>query len=173
MSITDETIKDNLSHNDSLKSESSVRKNDLEKVIQETAADYSSYIQVDSSEEIKRFDDEIDGLMNKLDDFVNLIELIREDSTCCYGQILPLVETQLESLDPVFNSIDKLEILIDTIKKQMNTLEGQVSTAESHFGTFSGIKKSFLGRLFGKKQLNEEIPKYVRPEIFKTEDFFQ
>ncbi|XP_022339051.2 biogenesis of lysosome-related organelles complex 1 subunit 4-like [Crassostrea virginica] len=142
--------------------------------IEDTAIDYANYTEFDSSKEREKFNENVEEMLTKLEEFCGLVDMIREDNNLCLKETLPRIQEKCSQMQEIFEKIDKLEAFVGVVRSDMAVLEECVNKAEDEMGSLSGLKKmlsSFVGQ---KKQVSKSDKKnvFVAPKTFNTEDFF-
>lgn len=109
------------------------------------AEDYSKYIKVDVSSEVKNYETIIEDMLVCLDEFCQTADMIRNESGTFLTDLLPRINAQSEDLPPIFEKIDQLEAFVAVVRKSVDELDEKVSTAEKELGT--NTVKGFLSSL--------------------------
>ncbi|KAF6034589.1 BLOC1S4 [Bugula neritina] len=73
------------------------------------ASQISELVTVDSTAEEKKLNDEIDLMLHKISEFMEILEMIRSDTNMCVNSTLPLITEKSRALEQTFDRIDKLE----------------------------------------------------------------
>lgn len=118
--------------------------------------------------------DAIEDNLAHLEEFCGLIDLIRDDNTQCFEQLLPRVLEQSQDLELLYAEIDKVERTISVVKHTVNKMEEEVSNGEKQLMSSNTVKK-FFTTLFhntNKKVYSSRRLKYVEPKIYDTTDLF-
>eukprot|EP00058_Branchiostoma_floridae_P003228 XP_002588716.1 hypothetical protein BRAFLDRAFT_100228 [Branchiostoma floridae] len=124
-------------------------------VLEQTCADYSLYLDVDTDKEV------------------------RSESNLALNKTLPeLYERSLE-IRKTYERIDQLEAFVNVVRRNVNMMEELVNQAERDYSSLNSIKSLFTNikmPIFAPKKpvapKPEQRKKFVPPEIFKTDDFF-
>lgn len=116
----------------------------------------------------------IDANLAVLEEFCQVFETLRNESSYCYEHVIPLVQSKLPLLDQLCLKVDKLERIIETMKASVDEMEEAVTKAEATLDTGVSVKK-LLGSWFSGNR-NRRTPTrqepFVPPAIFKTEQLF-
>ncbi|XP_061197474.1 biogenesis of lysosome-related organelles complex 1 subunit 4-like [Saccostrea echinata] len=142
--------------------------------IEDLATDYVNYTQFDSAKEKEKFNENIEGMLTKLEEFCGLVDMIRADTNLCLTETLPRIQTKCTQMQEIFEKIDKLEAFVGMVKTNVSVLEECVNKAEDEMGSLSGLKKMLSSFVGPKKTVSKSDKKAVfnPPEIFSTKDFF-
>ncbi|CAH1779069.1 unnamed protein product [Owenia fusiformis] len=147
-------------------------------LVEELVDDYGTYLTIDASQEKQRFEESIEDLLTRLDEYCGLVDLIRSDSTLNLTKTLPEIYAKSAEMQLVFERIDQLETFVAMVSENVSKMEVQVNKAESEHGSMSSIKKIFsnISFPFSKKPVTkpktEPKLQFNRPTIFRTEQFF-
>jgi hypothetical protein len=148
------------------------------------AAHYASFVDGECSSETDQFNETIEDLLTKLDEFMGFADLIRGDVNLALGSTLGSIHTKTEAMKKNFERIDQLEAFVLMVKSNLNELEANVNQAEIDLGAINPLKKVFnsitLPTLFGPKpQAARNMPpnQPARPtykpiKTFRTADYF-
>lgn len=109
------------------------------------AEDYSKYIKVDVSSEVKNYDSIIEDMLVCLDEFCQTADMIRNESGMCLSDLLPRINEQSKDLPAIFEKIDQLEAFVAIVRKSVDEMELKVNTAEKKLSTSK--VKGFLSSL--------------------------
>ncbi|XP_035678438.1 biogenesis of lysosome-related organelles complex 1 subunit 4-like [Branchiostoma floridae] len=148
-------------------------------VLEQTCADYSLYLDVDTDKERKMIEDSIEEMLTHLDEFCGVIDMVRSESNLALNKTLPeLYERSLE-IRKTYERIDQLEAFVNVVRRNVNMMEELVNQAERDYSSLNSIKSLFTNikmPIFAPKKpvapKPEQRKKFVPPEIFKTDDFF-
>ncbi|CAG5127111.1 unnamed protein product, partial [Candidula unifasciata] len=148
-----------------------------EEVATEMAVGFSKFLNLNVAKEELKFNDSVEMMLTKLDEFFSLVDMIRSDTTLCLSTTLPDIQAKCAEMEIIFEKIDKLEEFVDVVKECVAATEEKVAKAESDLGTVGGLVKKLTSFVSKKKspiqsgsrgKKNEFIP----PKIFSTEEFF-
>ncbi|CAL4124968.1 unnamed protein product [Meganyctiphanes norvegica] len=152
-------------------------KMEKEKIIIQTAEDYSKYFKVDTSQERNNLDKELEIMLTKLEEYGSLLDRTRGESRHTLESLVPQMYCHYQALQQSFQSIDNLEALVTHVKGDLEKLESNVAQAESDLGANQGFT-SRMKPLFFLRDSHSAEPSttqnvhYSPPEIFSAEDFF-
>ncbi|XP_028410054.1 biogenesis of lysosome-related organelles complex 1 subunit 4-like [Dendronephthya gigantea] len=109
------------------------------------AQDFANYIKVDVSSQVKTYEDIIEDMLVRLDEFCQTADMVRNESGMFMTDLLPRIISQSEDLPVIFQKIDQLEKFVSIVKNNVDQLEEQVNKAEKDLGT--STVKGFLSSL--------------------------
>ncbi|KAK3607385.1 hypothetical protein CHS0354_022546 [Potamilus streckersoni] len=154
--------------------EETAENENVEKSIRELSKDYSEFIEIDSSREQQKFNDSIEEMLTKLEEFSGLVDMIRSDTSLCMNKTLPQIKAKCDGMKKIFTRIDRLEAFAAFLREQLKMMEECVNKAESEMGSLSGIKKMFSSLISPKKlqpKGKESKLEFLPPEMFVTEEY--
>ncbi|XP_064641329.1 biogenesis of lysosome-related organelles complex 1 subunit 4-like isoform X2 [Lineus longissimus] len=129
-----------------------------------------------SNEEKQSFDESIEEMLTRLDEYCGLVDLIRSDTSLCLNKTLPGIYAKSLQMQGIFQKIDQLEAFVALVRENVSVLEEHVNKAEDDMGSFSTVKKmlSSFSLPFSKKASPkpETKTRYVPPEIYDSDDYF-
>uniref|UniRef100_A0A1Q3F9N0 Putative bioproteinsis of lysosome-related organelles complex 1 subunit 4 n=1 Tax=Culex tarsalis TaxID=7177 RepID=A0A1Q3F9N0_CULTA len=130
--------------------------------------------------EIQPISTRIDEMLLRLEEFENLLVLVREESAVAGQQNIPRIAAFRPEFDSLCERLDQLEKFVAMVSKNLDVVERQVQIAEEELDipdkTINVLLKSL--NIFGKprpveRQTNRNAHgMYEAPTIFKTEDYF-
>ncbi|XP_029712626.2 biogenesis of lysosome-related organelles complex 1 subunit 4 [Aedes albopictus] len=143
--------------------------------------DYSCYFKASNLEtEILPISSSIDELLLRMEEFENLLELVKEESSVAVQQNIPKIAAMKPEFDSLCDRLDALERFVTMVSKNLDTVERQVQIAEEELDipdkTINVLLKSL--NIFGKpkpaeRQTNRNANGMYEPaKVFKTEDYF-
>ncbi|XP_048736271.1 biogenesis of lysosome-related organelles complex 1 subunit 4-like isoform X1 [Ostrea edulis] len=143
-------------------------------VVEDLAADYVSYAKFDSAKEKEKFNENIEEMLAKLEEFCGMVDAIRADNNICLTETLPRIQKKCLQMQEIFERVDKLEAFVGVVKGNVAVLEECVNKAEDEMGSLSGLKKMLSSFVGPKKPVSKSDKKAVfePPEIFSTKDYF-
>lgn len=119
-----------------------------------------------------------DGLAH-LEEFCNLMDVIRADNSTCLNQLLKEISSKSALMERIYERVDRLEELVEVVKRNVNAFEDEVTKAEELFGSNNKVKKffaSFMNNSKSKPYNNAAVqrrPKFEPPDIFRTSDYIK
>lgn len=144
---------------------------------EELANGFLKFLNFDNTKEETKFNDSVELMLTKLDEFFSLVDMIRSDTSLCLQNTMPDIQIKCKEMDAVFEKIDRLEEFVNIVKESVNSIEEKVNKAESDLGTVGGFIKK-LSSFISKKPspallpLRNKGPEFIPPEIFSTKDYF-
>ncbi|XP_053688464.1 biogenesis of lysosome-related organelles complex 1 subunit 4-like [Sabethes cyaneus] len=149
---------------------------------EEPLKDYSCYYRASNLQtEILPISARIDEMLLRMEEFENLLELIKEESLATSQQNIPRILQLKPELDSLCERLDQLEKFVVIVTKNLDSVERQVQIAEEELDipdkTINVLLKSL--NIFGKSKpaerqtnRNPSSGMYEAPIIFKTENYF-
>ncbi|GAB6033096.1 bioproteinsis of lysosomal organelles complex-1, subunit 4, cappuccino [Chamberlinius hualienensis] len=136
---------------------------------------YANYMAVDVKKEKVKLSEATDELLTKLEEFLAVIELTRNDNINCLDKILPKIVAKYEQLQPVFQRIDNLEMLVNIVKEKVNTLNSMVTESEKRMLPENSLSK-LLTPLFSRKDAQPLLSQDIQVELpcpvtFQAKDY--
>ncbi|KFB50739.1 AGAP005539-PA-like protein [Anopheles sinensis] len=149
---------------------------------EELANDYSGYFKASNlDQELKPITVGIDRMMLRLEEFENLLELVKAESALALNQNIPQMLALQPELNALCDRIDKLEQFVGLVGRNLDAVEKQVQVAEEELDipdkTINVLLKSL--NIFGKPKQTEKLTNrnangvYEPVPVFKTEQFFR
>ncbi|XP_315539.5 biogenesis of lysosome-related organelles complex 1 subunit 4 [Anopheles gambiae] len=149
---------------------------------EELAQDYSGYFKASNlDQELKPISVGIDRMMLRLEEFENLLELVKAESSVALTQNVPQLLALRPELDVLCDRIDKLEQFVGMVGRNLDAVEKQVQIAEEELDipdkTINVLLKSL--NIFGKPKPSERLTNrnanglYEPVAVFKTEQYFR
>lgn len=140
------------------------------------AHDYSKFHQVDNSQETQNLKDAIDSNLAVLEEFCQLFEALRNESSNLYDDVIPLVQSKIPLLDQLSCKVDELEKKVEIMKESVDRMESAVSKAEEALNPGAVVKK-FIGSWFSgygsrASSSSSQADQFSPPEIFRTDELF-
>ncbi|CAL9691522.1 unnamed protein product [Knipowitschia caucasica] len=149
-------------------------------LLRETAASYSAYIRATAGEEVLCLEKSLEEMLTRVDEFVGMLDMIRNDTSQIVNENLPQIQQKSEEMRQIYRRIDKLEAFVKMVGANVNAMEEQVTQAEGELGTLpSAFKKMFRTMTvptFLNKQSSPRRPaahqRQEVPSVFQTDDYF-
>ncbi|KAL0279898.1 UNVERIFIED_CONTAM: hypothetical protein PYX00_001361 [Menopon gallinae] len=146
-------------------------------MIEDLAKDYSNYIKVDFHPELQNVQDTIDDMLTRLDEFENLVNMVRTDGQLCVDLSIPQILKCKQTLDCLCGRIDNLEQFVNRVKSDMEIVESQVEEAEQDVGQNVRSFKNIFKPLFFQSaetppRRSGRTPTYEPPTLFSTSSYF-
>ncbi|XP_030268050.1 biogenesis of lysosome-related organelles complex 1 subunit 4 [Sparus aurata] len=151
-----------------------------EEVLRHTALSYSSYIRATAGEEILCLEKSLDEMLTRVDEFVGMLDMIRNDTSQIVNENLPQIQQKSDEMRQIYRRIDKLEAFVKMVGANVNAMEEQVTQAEGELGTLPGAFKKILRTMSVPGFLNKPAsprrpaPRQRQdiPSVFRTDDYF-
>ncbi|KAM3840929.1 biogenesis of lysosome-related organelles complex 1 subunit 4-like isoform 3-T3 [Vipera latastei] len=148
-----------------------------------TAADYASYLlpsplgNVASAGQIGTLDKSLEDLLIRVDEFVGMLDMIRNDSSQVINESVPHIHAKAMEMKKLYRKIDKLEAFVKMIGSNVAGMEEQIIKAESDLGNFPNTLKKLLYTInvpsfLNKSSSRQDQALYEPLDLFKTEDYF-
>ncbi|XP_005111220.1 biogenesis of lysosome-related organelles complex 1 subunit 4 [Aplysia californica] len=162
------------SSSSSLDSENSGKLSNDE-VVSEMSGEFNKFLNLNMEKEEKKFNDSVEMMLTKLDEFFSLVDMIRSDTTLCLSTTVPDIQAKCQEIEAVFEKIDKLEDFVAIVRECVSATEEKVNKAETDLGAVGGLVKKLTS--FVSKKKNPAHPRggrtdYVPVNIFSTDQFF-
>ncbi|XP_033831552.1 biogenesis of lysosome-related organelles complex 1 subunit 4 [Periophthalmus magnuspinnatus] len=149
-------------------------------LLRETALNYSSYIRATAGEEVLCLEKSLEEMLTRVDEFVGMLDMIRNDTSQIVNENLPQIQQKSEEMRQIYRRIDKLEAFVKMVGANVNAMEEQVTQAEGELGTLPGAFKKMFRTMTAPSFLNK--PSSPRrpaahqrqevPSVFRTDDYF-
>ncbi|XP_030003726.1 biogenesis of lysosome-related organelles complex 1 subunit 4 isoform X1 [Sphaeramia orbicularis] len=152
-----------------------------DEVLRNTALNYSSYVRATAGEEILCLEKSLEEMLTRVDEFVGMLDMIRNDTSQIVNENLPQIQQKSEEMRQIYRRIDKLEAFVKMVAANVSAMEGQVTLAEGELGTLPGAFKKILRTMsvpgFVNKQSSPRRPAAPHqhqevPSVFRTDDYF-
>ncbi|XP_072303969.1 biogenesis of lysosome-related organelles complex 1 subunit 4 [Eucyclogobius newberryi] len=151
-----------------------------DELLRETALSYSSYIRATAGEEILCLEKSLEEMLTRVDEFVGMLDMIRNDTSQIVNENLPQIQQKSEEMRQIYRRIDKLEAFVKMVGANVNAMEEQVTLAEGELGTLPGAFKKMFRTMtvpgFLNKQSSPRRPAAHQrqdvPSVFRTDDYF-
>uniref|UniRef100_A0A1A8H5K3 Biogenesis of lysosomal organelles complex-1, subunit 4, cappuccino n=1 Tax=Nothobranchius korthausae TaxID=1143690 RepID=A0A1A8H5K3_9TELE len=151
-----------------------------DELLRQTALDYSSYIRASAGEEIERLEKSLEEMLTRVDEFVGMLDMIRNDTSQIVNENLPKIQQKSDEMRQMYRRIDKLEAFVKMVGANVNAMEEQLMQAEGELGTlpstFKKILRTMTAPSFLNKQASPRRPgphqRQETPTVFRTDDYF-
>ncbi|XP_034016427.1 biogenesis of lysosome-related organelles complex 1 subunit 4 [Thalassophryne amazonica] len=148
--------------------------------LRHTALSYSAYIRASAGEEILCFEKSLEEMLTRVDEFVGMLDMIRNDTSQIVNENLPQIQQKAEEMRQLYRRIDKLEAFVKMVAENVSAMEEQVSQAEGELGTLPSAFKKILRTMtvpgFLNKPASPRRPaphqRQETPNVFRTDDYF-
>ncbi|PWA15141.1 hypothetical protein CCH79_00008768 [Gambusia affinis] len=151
-----------------------------DEVLRQTALQYSSYIRATAGEEIQCLEKSLEEMLTRVDEFVGMLDMIRNDTSQVVNENLPKIQQKSDEMRQIYRRIDKLEAFVKMVGTNVSAMEEQVTQAETDLGTLPSAFKKILRTMtvpgFLNKQASPRRPapnqRQEVPSVFRTDDYF-
>ncbi|XP_022066060.1 biogenesis of lysosome-related organelles complex 1 subunit 4 [Acanthochromis polyacanthus] len=153
---------------------------DDDEVLRHTAFGYSSYIRATAGEEILCLEKSLEEMLTRVDEFVGMLDMIRNDTSQIVNENLPQIQQKSDEMRQIYRRIDKLEAFVKMVGANVSAMEEQVTQAEGELGTLPSAFKKILRTMtvpgFLNKPASPRRPaphqRQEIPSVFRTDDYF-
>ncbi|XP_039181403.1 biogenesis of lysosome-related organelles complex 1 subunit 4-like isoform X5 [Crotalus tigris] len=125
---------------------------------------------------IGTLDKSLEDLLIRVDEFVGMLDMIRNDSSQVINESVPHIHAKAMEMKKLYRKIDKLEAFVKMIGSNVAGMEEQIIKAESDLGNFPNTLKKLLYTInvpsFLNKSPRQNQALYEPLDLFKTEDYF-
>ncbi|XP_060100106.1 biogenesis of lysosome-related organelles complex 1 subunit 4 isoform X1 [Heteronotia binoei] len=145
-------------------------------------ADYAFYLLqpldgTSSAGQIRTLDKSLEDLLTRVDEFVGMLDMIRNDSSQIVNESVPHIHAKAMEMRQLYRKIDKLEAFVKMVGNNVAGIEEHITKAEADLGTFPNTFKKLLHTInvpsfLNKSSLRPKQSLYEPPDLFKTEDYF-
>ncbi|KAL2079900.1 hypothetical protein ACEWY4_023693 [Coilia grayii] len=150
-----------------------------DEVLRHTAQNYSSYIRANASDEILNLEKSLEEMLTRVDEFVGMLDMIRNDTSQIVNENLPQIHRKSEEMRQIYRKIDKLEAFVKMVGANVNAMEERVTQAEGEVATLPGAFKKIFRTMsvpgFLQKPSSPRRPQHQHhemPAVFRTDDYF-
>ncbi|XP_073534977.1 biogenesis of lysosome-related organelles complex 1 subunit 4 [Phyllobates terribilis] len=151
-------------------------------VLTATAAQLSSHLlPALHSSEIENLEKGLEDLLVRVDEFVGMLDMIRNDTSQVVNEKVPQIYTKAAEMRKLYQKIDLLEAFVKRVGSNVAQMDDQVTQAETNLGTFHNpLKKIFQNLssspLFSPSKATSsprsQQARYEPPTVFSTDDYF-
>ncbi|XP_015220328.1 biogenesis of lysosome-related organelles complex 1 subunit 4 [Lepisosteus oculatus] len=138
--------------------------------------DYAVHLTQKNSKEVLAFQESIEEMLIRLDEFCGMLDMIRSDSTELLAQHIPCLRVQVEEMKNVYTKIDKIEAFVGMVAGSVAMLEMQVLEVERGQSCFPQtvhkVLQTFRSPGVSQKDGSETEYPYELPSLFRTEEYF-
>lgn len=148
--------------------------------LRRTAQDYSTYIRATAGEEILCLEKSLEEMLTRVDEFVGMLDMIRNDTSQIVNDNLPQIQQKSDEMRQIYRRIDKLEAFVKMVGANVSAMEEQVTLAEGDLGTLPETFKKILRTMSVPGFLNRPASprrpaahqRREVPSVFQTDDYF-
>ncbi|KAM4687692.1 biogenesis of lysosome-related organelles complex 1 subunit 4-like [Discoglossus pictus] len=154
----------------------------IDSLIRGAAISYTSYVLPGdtNNKEIETLEKSLEDLLIRVDEFVGMLDMIRNDTAQVINEKIPQIYTKAAEMRKLYQKIDLLEAFVKKVGNNVSLMEEQVTQAETNMGAFPNPFKKFLrtsvAPLFSPTKsvssAKQQPMHYEPPVVFKTEDYF-
>lgn len=151
-----------------------------DELLRHTAITYSSYIRANAEEEVLCLEKSLEEMLTRVDEFVGMLDMIRNDTSQVVNENLPQIQRKSEEMREIYRKIDKLEGFVKMVGANVNAMEEQVTQVEGEVGTLPGAFKKIFRTMAVPGFLNKPASPRRQsqrhqelPSVFRTEDYFK
>ncbi|XP_026112238.1 biogenesis of lysosome-related organelles complex 1 subunit 4-like [Carassius auratus] len=153
---------------------------DDHELLTHTAVTYSSYIRASAGEEVLCLEKSLEEMLTRVDEFVGMLDMIRNDTSQVVNENLPQIQRKSEEMREIYQKIDKLEAFVKMVGVNVSEMEEQVTQVEGEVGTIPGAFKKIFRTMAVPGFLNKPASPRRQsqrhqelPSVFRTEDYFK
>ncbi|XP_047460848.1 biogenesis of lysosome-related organelles complex 1 subunit 4 [Mugil cephalus] len=151
-----------------------------DEVLRHTVLNYSSYVRATAGEEILCLEKSLEEMLTRVDEFVGMLDMIRNDTSQIVNENLPQIQQKSDEMRQIYRKIDNLEAFVKMVGANVNAMEEQVTQAEGELGTLPGTFKKILRTMSVPGFLNKpgsprrpsSHQRQEVPSVFRTDDYF-
>lgn len=151
-----------------------------EEALAHAAHSYSAYIRATAGEEILCLEKSLEEMLTRVDEFVGMLDMIRNDTSQIVNENLPQIQQKSEEMRQIYRRIDKLETFVKMVGANVTAMEEQVTQAEGELGTLPSAFKKIFRNMSVPSFLNKPAsprraaprPQQDVPSVFRTDDYF-
>ncbi|XP_051949068.1 biogenesis of lysosome-related organelles complex 1 subunit 4-like [Xyrauchen texanus] len=153
-----------------------------DELLRHTAIAYSSYMRANAEEEALCLERSLEEMLTRVDEFVGMLDMIRNDTSQVVNENLPQIQRQSEEMREIYRKIDKLEAFVKMVGANVSAMEEQVTQVEveGEVGTLPGAFKKIFRTMSVPGFLNKRASPRRQtqrhqelPSVFRTEDYFK
>ncbi|XP_063041054.1 biogenesis of lysosome-related organelles complex 1 subunit 4 [Engraulis encrasicolus] len=150
-----------------------------DEVLRQTAQNYSTYIRATAGDEILNLEKSLEEMLTRVDEFVGMLDMIRNDTSQIVNENLPQIHKKSEEMRQIYRKIDKLESFVKMVGANVTVMEDRVTQAEGEVATIPGAFKKMFRTMsvpgFLQKPSSPRRPPHHHhelPAVFRTDDYF-
>uniref|UniRef100_A0A674ELE4 Biogenesis of lysosomal organelles complex-1, subunit 4, cappuccino n=1 Tax=Salmo trutta TaxID=8032 RepID=A0A674ELE4_SALTR len=131
--------------------------NEEDEILRHTALSYSSYIRDTAGDEILGLEKSLEEMLTRVDEFVGMLDMIRNDTSQIVNENLPQIHRKSEEMRQIYRKIDKLDVFVKMVGANVNVMEEHVTQAEKEQGTLPGAFRKIFRTISVPSFLNVRI----------------
>ena len=113
---------------------------DARESLDKWARDMANYADLGFKREVATFNDAVEDILLRLEEFEHLLEMHQGDAAVCLFKQMPRISQRYEEMEKVFDQVDRLEFMVARVKEDMDKVDRQLTEAEATVeGAGSGI----------------------------------
>ncbi|XP_051992255.1 biogenesis of lysosome-related organelles complex 1 subunit 4-like [Xyrauchen texanus] len=151
-----------------------------DELLRHTGIVYASYIRGHAEEEVLCLEKSLEEMLTRVDEFVGMLDMIRNDTSQVVNENLPQIQRKSEEMREIYRKIDKLEAFVKMVGASVSAMEEQVTQVEGEVGSLPGAFKKILRTMSMPGFLNKPASPRRQtqrhqelPSVFRTEDYFK
>ncbi|XP_039592803.1 biogenesis of lysosome-related organelles complex 1 subunit 4 [Polypterus senegalus] len=151
---------------------------ETENLLKNTAQSYSAYVRASAADEIQNLEMSLEEMLVRVDEFVGMLDMIRNDTSQVVNDNLPQIYRKAEEMRAVYRKIDNLDAFVKMVGCNVAVMEEEVTQAEANLGTLPGTFKKFLRAISAPTFLNKtasprrQQSQHNAMQVFSTDDYF-
>nr|XP_037849973.1 LOW QUALITY PROTEIN: biogenesis of lysosome-related organelles complex 1 subunit 4-like [Chlorocebus sabaeus] len=128
--------------------------------------------------EVESLDASLEDLLTRLDEFVDMPDMLRGDSSQVVSQGVPRIHAKAAEMRHICSRIDRLEAFVRMAGGRVARMEEQVTKAQAELGAFPRAFKKLLHMMNVPALFSKSAPwrpqqaGYEAPVLFRTEHYF-
>ncbi|XP_023072987.1 biogenesis of lysosome-related organelles complex 1 subunit 4-like [Piliocolobus tephrosceles] len=128
--------------------------------------------------EVEALDASLEDLLTRVDEFVDMPDMLRGDSSQVISQGVPRIHAKAAEMRHIYSRIHRLEAFVRMVGGRVARMEEQVTKAEAGLGAFPRAFKKLLHTMNVPSLFSKSAPSrpqqagYEVPVLFRTEDYF-
>uniref|UniRef100_A0A8D2G1Z7 Biogenesis of lysosome-related organelles complex 1 subunit 4 n=1 Tax=Theropithecus gelada TaxID=9565 RepID=A0A8D2G1Z7_THEGE len=128
--------------------------------------------------EVEALDASLEDLLTRVDEFVDMPDMLRGDSSPVVSQGVPRIHAKAAEMRHIYSRIHRLEAFVRMAGGRLARMEEQVTKAEAELGAFPRAFKKLLHTMNVPSLFSKSAPSrpqqagYEAPVLFRTEHYF-
>uniref|UniRef100_A0AAZ3QN38 Biogenesis of lysosome-related organelles complex 1 subunit 4 n=1 Tax=Oncorhynchus tshawytscha TaxID=74940 RepID=A0AAZ3QN38_ONCTS len=131
--------------------------NEEDDILRHTTLSYSSYIRDTAGDEILGLEKSLEEMLTRVDEFVGMLDMIRNDTSQIVNENLPQIHRKSEEMRQIYRKIDKLDVFVKMVGANVNVMEEHVTQAEKEQGTLPGAFRKIFRTISVPSFLNVPV----------------
>ncbi|XP_035651442.1 biogenesis of lysosome-related organelles complex 1 subunit 4-like [Oncorhynchus keta] len=151
--------------------------NEEDDILRHTSLSYSSYIRDTAGDEILGLEKSLEEMLTRVDEFVGMLDMIRNDTSQIVNENLPQIHRKSEEMRQIYRKIDKLDVFVKMVGANVNVMEEHVTQAEKEQGTLPDAFRKIFRTISVPRFLNKPASPSMQqhqelPPVLRTDDYF-